>query len=54
MSEQRSVVVIGSGHAGVGVAAGLRSRGWDGRIVLVDAEDQLPYERPPRPSSAAA
>lgn len=47
MSEQRSVVIIGSGHAGVGVAAGLRSRGWAGRIVLVDAEDQLPYERPP-------
>ncbi|WP_413250117.1 NAD(P)/FAD-dependent oxidoreductase [Sinomonas flava] len=43
----RPIVVVGSGHAGVGVAAGLRSRGWDGRVVLVDAEGQLPYERPP-------
>ncbi|MDQ4491931.1 FAD-dependent oxidoreductase [Sinomonas sp. ASV486] len=42
-----AVVIVGSGHAGVGVAAGLRSRGWEGRIVLVDAEGQLPYERPP-------
>ncbi|WP_430297829.1 NAD(P)/FAD-dependent oxidoreductase [Sinomonas sp. B1-1] len=43
----RPIVVVGSGHAGVGVAAGLRSRGWDGRVVLIDAEGQLPYERPP-------
>ena len=34
----RPIVVVGSGHAGVGVAAGLRSRGWDGRVVLLDAE----------------
>ena len=29
------------------VAAGLRTRGWDGRIVVVDAQDGTPYERPP-------
>ena len=41
------VVIVGSGHAGVGVAAGLRARKWGGRITLVDAEGTLPYERPP-------
>ncbi|SDB79802.1 3-phenylpropionate/trans-cinnamate dioxygenase ferredoxin reductase subunit [Raineyella antarctica] len=41
------VVIIGAGHAGVQVAAGLRTRGWTGGIVLVDEEGGLPYERPP-------
>lgn len=41
------VVVIGAGHAGVQVAAGLRTRGWSGGIVLVDEQQGLPYERPP-------
>lgn len=41
------IVIVGSGHAGVATAAGLRTRGWDGRIVLVDAQDGTPYERPP-------
>ncbi|GGG65216.1 putative ferredoxin reductase [Kocuria dechangensis] len=41
------VVVVGSGHAGVAVAAGLRTRGWAGRVVLVDAQHDVPYERPP-------
>ncbi|WP_415855550.1 NAD(P)/FAD-dependent oxidoreductase, partial [Sinomonas sp. G460-2] len=41
------VVIVGSGHAGVGVAAGLRARKWEGRIVLVDSDDAVPYERPP-------
>lgn len=41
------VVIVGSGHAGVGVAAGLRSRNWDGHIVLIDSDSGIPYERPP-------
>lgn len=41
------VVIVGSGHAGVGVATGLRSRKWAGPIVLVDADHAVPYERPP-------
>lgn len=45
MSEH--VVILGSGHAGVGVAAGLRTRKWDGSIVLVDSDETIPYERPP-------
>jgi 3-phenylpropionate/trans-cinnamate dioxygenase ferredoxin reductase component len=41
------IVVVGSGHAGVAVAAGLRTRGWAGRIVLLDVQHDAPYERPP-------
>lgn len=41
------VVIVGAGHAGVQVAAGLRTRGWTGGIVVVDEQDGLPYERPP-------
>ena len=41
------VVIIGAGHSGVAVAAGLRARGREGRILLFDAENGLPYERPP-------
>ncbi len=41
------VVIIGAGHAGIQVAAGMRTRGWTGGIVVVDEQDGLPYERPP-------
>lgn len=41
------VVIIGAGHSGVAVAAGLRARGWEDGILLIDAENGLPYERPP-------
>lgn len=41
------IVIVGAGHAGVAVAAGLRTRGWQGGILLIDAEKEAPYERPP-------
>ncbi|WP_052500565.1 NAD(P)/FAD-dependent oxidoreductase [Arthrobacter sp. SPG23] len=41
------VVIVGAGHSGVAVAAGLRARGWKGGILLLDAEKETPYERPP-------
>ncbi|MFC7849707.1 NAD(P)/FAD-dependent oxidoreductase [Arthrobacter sp. NPDC057388] len=41
------VVIVGAGHSGVAVAAGLRAKGWEGCILLIDAENGLPYERPP-------
>jgi 3-phenylpropionate/trans-cinnamate dioxygenase ferredoxin reductase subunit len=40
-------VIVGAGHSGVAVAAGLRAKGWEGCILLIDAENGLPYERPP-------
>lgn len=43
----RSIVIVGGGQAGFQTAASLRQEGFDGRIVLVDAEAGLPYQRPP-------
>lgn len=41
------VVVVGAGLAGVRTAEELRRAGFDGEIVLVGAEEHLPYDRPP-------
>jgi 3-phenylpropionate/trans-cinnamate dioxygenase ferredoxin reductase component len=41
------VVIVGAGHGGFQVAASLRQNGFDGEIVLVGDEPQLPYQRPP-------
>jgi 3-phenylpropionate/trans-cinnamate dioxygenase ferredoxin reductase component len=40
-------VIVGGGLAGAKAAEALREQGFDGRIVLVGAEEHLPYERPP-------
>lgn len=41
------VLIVGASVAGVAVADGLRARGFDGRITLVDADPNLPYDKPP-------
>jgi 3-phenylpropionate/trans-cinnamate dioxygenase ferredoxin reductase subunit len=46
MSE-KTFVIVGASLAGAKAAAELRERGFDGRVVLVGAESELPYERPP-------
>jgi len=43
----RTVVIVGAGLAGGTTAATLRERGFDGRLVLIGAEELAPYERPP-------
>jgi 3-phenylpropionate/trans-cinnamate dioxygenase ferredoxin reductase subunit len=40
-------VIVGGGLAGAKAAEELRSRGFDGRLVLIGAETERPYERPP-------
>ena len=40
-------VVIGAGVAGATAAAKLREDGFDGDVVLIGAEEEAPYERPP-------
>jgi 3-phenylpropionate/trans-cinnamate dioxygenase ferredoxin reductase component len=42
-----SVVIVGAGHAGVQAAASLREEGFEGDIVLLSAESDPPYQRPP-------
>jgi 3-phenylpropionate/trans-cinnamate dioxygenase ferredoxin reductase subunit len=43
----RSFVIVGARLAGAKAAETLRSEGFDGRIVLIGAERERPYERPP-------
>ena len=44
---RRSIVIVGAGHAGVQTAASLREEGSDDAIILLSAEPDLPYQRPP-------
>ncbi|TPN89575.1 NAD(P)/FAD-dependent oxidoreductase [Mesorhizobium sp. CU2] len=41
------VVIVGAGHAGVQAAASLREEGYDGPVVLIGDEQELPYHKPP-------
>lgn len=43
----KGIVVVGGGHGGSQIAASLRERGYDGRLSLVTAETDVPYQRPP-------
>src|SRR6188472_3536168 len=47
MTQQRTFVIVGASLAGAKAAETLRAEGFDGRIVLVGAEPDRPYERPP-------
>jgi len=40
-------VIVGASLAGAKAAETLREEGFDGRLVLLGAEDERPYERPP-------
>lgn len=42
-----TVVIVGSSIGGVRTAQSLRSEGYDGRIVLIGEEPELPYDKPP-------
>ncbi|HJP79257.1 MAG TPA: FAD-dependent oxidoreductase [Pseudonocardiaceae bacterium] len=43
----RSITVVGASLAGLSAARALREQSFDGRIVLVGAEQHRPYDRPP-------
>ena len=47
MTTDRTLLIVGAGLAGAKAAEGARAAGFDGRVVLVGDEQQLPYERPP-------
>ncbi|HEY0632861.1 MAG TPA: FAD-dependent oxidoreductase [Thermoleophilaceae bacterium] len=40
-------VIVGAALAGAKAAEALREEGFEGRVVLIGAEPELPYERPP-------
>ena len=46
MSTQ-TFVIVGASLAGAKAAEELRGQGFDGRVVLLGAEAERPYERPP-------
>jgi 3-phenylpropionate/trans-cinnamate dioxygenase ferredoxin reductase component len=47
MATERTFVIVGASLAGAKAAETLREEGFDGRIVLLGAEAERPYERPP-------
>lgn len=47
MSAKETFVIVGGGLAGAKAAEALREEGFEGRLVLVGEERELPYERPP-------
>jgi len=47
MTSEQTFVIVGAGLAGAKAAETLRAEGFDGRVVIVGAERERPYERPP-------
>jgi 3-phenylpropionate/trans-cinnamate dioxygenase ferredoxin reductase subunit len=45
--DDRTFLIVGGGMAGAKAAETLREEGFEGRVVLIGGEDELPYERPP-------
>ena len=43
----QTFVIVGAGLAGAKAVEALRAEGYDGRLILIGAETELPYERPP-------
>src|SRR5919206_2254955 len=47
MSRNQTFAIVGAGLAGARAAETLRQAGFDGRVLLLGAEGERPYERPP-------
>ena len=47
MTSDRTFVIVGASLTGAKAAETLRAEGFDERVVLIGAEDERPYERPP-------
>jgi 3-phenylpropionate/trans-cinnamate dioxygenase ferredoxin reductase subunit len=47
MTSNETHIIVGASLAGATAAATLREEGFDGRVVLIGAEEHRPYERPP-------
>ncbi len=47
MATDQTFVIVGASLAGAKAAETLREEGFDGRVVLLGAESERPYERPP-------
>jgi 3-phenylpropionate/trans-cinnamate dioxygenase ferredoxin reductase subunit len=47
MSAQQTFVIVGAGLAGAKAAEALRTKGFDGKVILIGDETDRPYDRPP-------
>jgi 3-phenylpropionate/trans-cinnamate dioxygenase ferredoxin reductase component len=47
MNSDQTFVIVGASLAGAKAAETLRTEGFEGRLVLIGAEHERPYERPP-------
>ncbi|MEZ9235190.1 NAD(P)/FAD-dependent oxidoreductase [Shewanella sp. 10N.286.52.A9] len=47
LTQNDTCVIIGASHGGVNLAFSLRKQGWQGNIILIDSDPNLPYHRPP-------
>ena len=47
MTNDQTFVIVGASLAGAKAAETLRAEGFDGRLLLIGAEEERPYERPP-------
>lgn len=43
----RRILIVGASVAGVQAAESLRTMGFEGDVIVLDAQDELPYNRPP-------
>lgn len=43
----QTCIIVGASHAAAQLVPSLRQEGWEGEIVLIGDEGQLPYHRPP-------
>ena len=46
MAESPSFLIVGASLAGASAAAALREEGFEGQIILIGLEQEVPYERP--------
>jgi 3-phenylpropionate/trans-cinnamate dioxygenase ferredoxin reductase subunit len=44
---KQTIIIVGASLAGAKAAEELRTRGYDGRLLLIGSEPERPYERPP-------
>jgi 3-phenylpropionate/trans-cinnamate dioxygenase ferredoxin reductase subunit len=47
MTNDRTFLIVGASLAGAKAAETLRAEGFDERVILIGAEEERPYERPP-------
>ncbi|KPF92492.1 pyridine nucleotide-disulfide oxidoreductase [Novosphingobium sp. AAP83] len=46
-AEHADVIIVGAGHGGAQAAIALRQNGFEGRVLVIGREPEIPYERPP-------